>query len=205
MKAQKEPQLSSNPSKGRTQPPAVRARAIDLYQRGHATPEIAKAIGVNVSTVRRWCRTVGASHGSALSYAAPAASPAEILNPAVVAPRAANLLDKLETDLSPTQRLMNANDIMGAIEDAMNRPGDTADRYQAIMVALGLNVLKQSAAMPPPVKTIRDLATLNEIIRTNLGLNAKGGGSSLAINLNVLTKQSGNSSVAVEAEILDEQ
>jgi hypothetical protein len=87
----------------------------------------------------------------------------------------------------------------------MSRPGDTADKYQAIIVALGLNMLKGVAAMPPAVKTVRDLATLNDMIRQNLGLNTKGsGGSALAINLNVLTRGvSKTSGVTVDAEFVD--
>jgi hypothetical protein len=115
------------------------------------------------------------------------------------------VLPSVEETLTPTERLMNAEQIMGAIEAALQRPGDTADRYQAIMVALGLNILKTTAAMPPAVKNMRDLATLNEILRTNMGLNAKGAGSGgLAINLNVLTKGVKAEQVTVEAELADE-
>jgi hypothetical protein len=63
-------------------------------------------------------------------------------------------------------------------------------------------MLKTSAAMPPAVKTIKDLSTLNDIIRTNLGLNTKGGSGGLSINLNVLTKEGKGKTadVVVEAE-----
>lgn len=192
MKAKEDPKLSSNPSKGRVQPPIVRQKALDLYAKGHAVPDIARNIGVDATTIRRWVKQNGVTHGGALGQVEE--QPA---NPAV--------LPSVEETLTPTERLMNAEQIMGAIEAALQRPGDTADRYQAIMVALGLNILKTTAAMPPAVKNMRDLATLNEILRTNMGLNAKGAGSGgLAINLNVLTKGVKAEQVTVEAELADE-
>jgi transposase-like protein len=192
MKAKEDPKLSSNPSKGRVQPPIVRQKALDLYAKGHAVPDIARNIGVDATTIRRWVKQNGVTHGGALGQVEE--QPA---NPAV--------LPSVEETLTPTERLMNAEQIMGAIEAALQRPGDTADRYQAIVVALGLNILKTTAAMPPAVKNMRDLATLNEILRTNMGLNAKGAGSGgLAINLNVLTKGVKAEQVTVEAELADE-
>jgi transposase-like protein len=192
MKAKEDPKLSSNPSKGRVQPPIVRQKALDLYAKGHAVPDIARNIGVDATTIRRWVKQNGVTHGGALGQVEEQSA-----NPAV--------LPSVEETLTPTERLMNAEQIMGAIEAALQRPGDTADRYQAIMVALGLNILKTTAAMPPAVKNMRDLATLNEILRTNMGLNAKGAGSGgLAINLNVLTKGVKAEQVTVEAELADE-
>lgn len=192
MKAKEEPQLSSNPSKGRVQPPIVRQKALTLYAQGHAVPDIARAIGVDATTIRRWVKQNGVTHGGALGQAEPETQ--------LAAPP-----PTVEEVLTPTERLMNAEQVMAAIETALQRPGDTADRYQAIIVALGLNILKTTAAMPPAVKNMRDLATLNEILRTNMGLNAKGAGSGgLAINLNVLTKGAKTEQVTVEAELLDE-
>lgn len=192
MKAKEDPKLSSNPSKGRVQPPIVRQKALDLYAKGHAVPDIARNIGVDATTIRRWVKQNGVTHGGALGQVEE--QPA---NPVI--------LPSVEETLTPTERLMNAEQIMGAIEAALQRPGDTADRYQAIVVALGLNILKTTAAMPPAVKNMRDLATLNEILRTNMGLNAKGAGSGgLAINLNVLTKGVKAEQITVEAELADE-
>ena len=192
MKAKEDPKLSNNPSKGRVQPPIVRQKALDLYAKGHAVPDIARNIGVDATTIRRWVKQNGVTHGGALGQVEePAANPV--------------ILPSVEETLTPTERLMNAEQIMGAIEAALRRPGDTADRYQAIVVALGLNILKTTAAMPPAVKNMRDLATLNEILRTNMGLNAKGAGAGgLAINLNVLTKGVKAEHVTVEAELADE-
>jgi hypothetical protein len=197
--------IGTKPKTGRIQPAIVRKRAVDLYTQGHAIPDIAKSIGVDSSTVRRWCRATGAVHGGALADALPPESPEEILNPAMVAIAQPEPHINGDLDPSPVQRLLNAEQVMGAIEDAMARPGDTADKYQAIIVALGLNMLKGVAAMPPAVKTVRDLATLNDMIRQNLGLNTKGsGGGALAINLNVLTKGSPKTSgVTVDAEFTD--
>lgn len=190
MKAKEDPKLSSNPSKGRVQPPIVRQKALTLYAQGHAVPDIARTIGVDATTIRRWVKQNGVTHGGALG---------QVEQEAAVAP-----LPTVEEVLTPTERLMNAEQVMAAIETALQRPGDTADRYQAIMVALGLNILKTTAAMPPAVKNMRDLATLNEILRTNMGLNAKGAASGgLAINLNVLTKSAKSEQVTVEAELLD--
>lgn len=193
MKAKEDPKLSSNPSKGRVQPPIVRQKALTLYAQGHAVPDIARNIGVDATTVRRWVKQNGVTHGGALGQVADEPETGAAPPPTV------------EEVLTPTERLMNAEQVMAAIETALQRPGDTADRYQAIMVALGLNILKTTAAMPPAVKNMRDLATLNEILRTNMGLNAKGAaGGGLAINLNVLTKGVKSEQVAVEAELLDE-
>lgn len=194
---------TDNPSKGRIQPEAVRKRALVLYAQGHSTPEIGKAIGVNPSTVRRWCRAAGVGYGSALSDAPAPKNPDEILNPVAEKDETSELLDGL-MEQSPAQRLMNADQIVAAIGEALEKPGNAAARYQAVMSALGLNILKTTAMMPPAVKTMRDLATLNEIIRSNLGLNNRsGGGGSLAINLNVLTR-AGTAGVTVDAETIED-
>ena len=193
-------QNTENAATGRIQPEAVRERTVQMYAQGHSTPDIARAIGVNPSTVRRWARAKGVLYGSALSSAPAPASLEEIKAPAAPEPTQTQVLDQAIS--SPTQRLLNAEQIMAAIGEALERPGDAANRYQAVMVALGLNILKTSAAMPPAVKTLKDLDTLNNIIRTNLGLNNRGGGAGgLSINLNVLTKEGKTKpEVTVEAE-----
>ena len=196
-------EIIKRPVTNRVQPTAVRDRAVTLYSQGHAIPDIARGIGVNPSTVRRWCRSAGAAHGSALADAPPPTSPAEILNPAPSTENqfepAGELLNGI-LEPTPVERLMTAEQIMAAIGEALEKPGDAAARYQAVMVAMGLNILKTSAAMPPVVKSIKDLDTLNNMIRTNLGLNTRGSGSGgLAINLNVLTR-AGTGTVTVEAE-----
>lgn len=182
----KKQRLSSVNKRKRFQPVAIRDRAMEMFANGHAIPDIARAIGVDPSTVRRWSYASGVTFGQALSL------------PQIEEQKEDPFAVLGE---SPTQRLLSAEGVTAAIQEAIDKPGDAAAKYQAAMVGLGLRMLKEVAAVPPQVRTIKDLSILNDVMRKSLGLTDRVGGGKLAINLNVLTKSA--RSETVEAEVVN--
>jgi len=62
-----------------------------------------------------------------------------------------------------------------------------ADKYQHYIAAAGIKLLRDSVTNLRGPKTVRELSELDQLIRRNLGLNAKGGGAStMQIDISIL-------------------
>jgi len=84
-----------------------------------------------------------------------------------------------------------------------------ADKYQAYVAASAMKILRDNLLNIRGPRTIREMSELDQLIRRNLGLNAKSGGgsSSLTIDISVLNNSkaaNGGSQVVVEAEEVDD-
>ncbi len=62
---------------------------------------------------------------------------------------------------------------LNEIAEAQNSP---ADKYQHYIAAAGIKLLRDSMKTLRGPKTIREMSELDQLIRRNLGLNAKTGG-----------------------------
>ena len=71
------------------------------------------------------------------------------------------------------------------IAEAQSTP---ADKYQHYIAAAGIKILRDSIKNLKGPKTVRELSELDQLIRRNLGLNAKSGGgqSKMHIDISIL-------------------
>jgi hypothetical protein len=74
---------------------------------------------------------------------------------------------------------------LNEIAEAQNSP---ADKYQHYIAAAGIKLLRDSMKTLRGPKTIREMSELDQLIRRNLGLNAKTGGgtSKMQIDISIL-------------------
>ena len=63
-----------------------------------------------------------------------------------------------------------------------------AEKYQSYIAAAGIKLLRDSVKNLRGPKTVRELSELDQLIRRNLGLNAKnaGGGGKVQIDISIL-------------------
>jgi hypothetical protein len=104
---------------------------------------------------------------------------------------AIDLEDNLEFYAEDTIRLAKhdariaEDSAMMDIAEAQTTP---ADKYQHYIAAAGIKILRDSIKNLKGPKTVRELSELDQLIRRNLGLNAKSGGgqSKMHIDISIL-------------------
>lgn len=157
--------------------------ALSLTAQGMSNAAIARHLGVHSGTVRRWFRRLGLPPKKA-GFNLP-----EKLEDA----------DELKEDLeihledmtrqAATEAKLSASKeedkILAEIAEAQNSP---AAKYQHYIAATGIKLLRDSMRNIKGPKTVRELSELDQLIRRNLGLNAKtgGGASRMQIDISIL-------------------
>jgi len=191
-------------------------RALELYHQGMPNASIARDIGVHPNTLRTWLRIAGIK-----------AKLPPNMEKARREKEAAESKDELQSQLEDnlnnvtttaiTDAKLNASleedRVLANIADAQ---GSAADKYQHYVAAAGIKLLRDSIRGLKPPKTIRELSELDQLIRRNLGLNAKTGGgtSKLSIDISILNNgaaDKGNGTVKsmknqiIDAEMADDE
>jgi len=172
----------------------IQERAVELYNLDWKTSSIAKELGVHAGTVRRWFKKRGI--------------PAR--KNGLVMPVKTEDLDKTEKPVDELadkieQNLENMTDeaVLRAKHDARLEEDETmmeiaenqsspADKYQHYVAAAGIKLLRDSMNNLKGPKNVRELSELDQLIRRNLGLNAKTGGgasSKMQIDISILNNK----------------
>jgi hypothetical protein len=75
--------------------------------------------------------------------------------------------------------------VLAEIAESQNSP---ADKYQHYIAAAGIKLLRDGMTLVRGPRTIREMSELDQLIRRNLGLNAKtgGGGGRMQIDISIL-------------------
>jgi|TARA_A100001391_G_scaffold205361_1_gene205388 transposase-like protein len=171
-------------------------KALEMNAQGMTNAAIGRHLGVHQNTVRRWFRKLGLPPKKAG------------FNLPNVNPDKDQLKEKLEVNLSDmtqqaaTEARLAASEkedqILAEIAESQNSP---ADKYQHYVAAAGIKLLRDSMSMVRGPRTIREMSELDQLIRRNLGLNAKtgGGGGRMQIDISILnnsTDQDGKKRVS---------
>lgn len=164
------------------------ARARDLFLSGVNKTRIAEEIGVSRTAVVRWVGDL----------------PAPDKNAEQVDVFEHNLFSVTEETVSDARIAAREEEDQNLLEVAENQ-STPADKYQAYVAASAMKILRDNLLNIRGPRTVRELSELDQLIRRNLGLNAKSGGgsSSLTIDISVLNNSkaaTGGSQVVVEAE-----
>ena len=132
--------------------------ALSLTAQGMSNAAIARHLGVHAGTVRRWFRKLG------------------------LPPKKAgfNLPEKTEDEDK-----LKEDKVLAEIAESQNSP---AAKYQHYVAAAGIKLLRDSVRNIKGPKSVRELSELDQLIRRNLGLNAKtgGGASRMQIDISIL-------------------
>ena len=157
--------------------------ALELSAKGMTNAAIARHLGVHAGTVRRWFRKLGLPPKKA-GFNLPSKTQDK---------------DQLKEDLevhledmtqqAATEAKLSASKeedkILAEIAESQNSP---ADKYQHYVAAAGIKLMRDSMRNIKGPKTVRELSELDQLVRRNLGLNAKtgGGGRRMQIDISIL-------------------
>tara|TARA_Y100000004_G_scaffold188737_1_gene243324 strand:- start:4181 stop:4789 length:609 start_codon:yes stop_codon:yes gene_type:complete len=157
--------------------------ALEMSAKGMSNAAIARHLGVHAGTVRRWFRKLGLPPKKA----------------GFNLPTKTQDKDKLKEDLevhledmtrqAATEAKLTASKeedkILAEIAESQNSP---ADKYQHYIAAAGIKLMRDSMRNIKGPKTVRELSELDQLVRRNLGLNAKtgGGASRMQIDISIL-------------------
>ena len=157
--------------------------ALRMNAEGMTNAAIGRRLGVHQGTVRRWFRKLGLPPKKA-GFKLPDKDADK---------------DKLKEDLevhleemtqeAATEAKLTASreedKILAEIAESQNSP---ADKYQHYVAAAGIKLLRDGIRSIKGPKTVREMSALDQLIRRNLGLNAKtgGGGSRMQIDISIL-------------------
>ncbi len=164
----------------------LKKRALEMHEKNYKMNVIARELGVHSGTVRRWFKAMGL----------PPRKGGNVPHVPVVSSEPP--VDQLGADIDGELENMTDEAILCAQHDARNeedqsmmeiaeRQSTPADKYQHYIAAAGIKLLRDSVKNLRGPKTVRELSELDQLIRRNLGLNAKGGGSSsMQIDISIL-------------------
>ena len=168
----------------------VLERALEMYAKDYKINAIAKELNVHAGTVRRWFKKAGlpAKKNGFVRQKKDGSSEEE---EEVTDQLAVDLEENLEFYAEDTIRLAKhdariaEDSAMMDIAEAQSTP---ADKYQHYIAAAGIKILRDSIKNLKGPKTVRELSELDQLIRRNLGLNAKSGGgqSKMHIDISIL-------------------
>jgi transposase-like protein len=180
--------------------------ALEMYEQQYKLVTIAKELGINVSTLRRWLRDEGAKpkkdpHGSNPSLKEDEPEEEENKDP---------LQKALDDDLEgKTEEAIKVAKLDARLEEDKNlmevaqSQSYPADKYQSYIAAASIKLLRDSIKSLRGPRTVKELSELDQLIRRNLGLNAKsaGGSGKLQIDISILNNAKadrGNGAVKIE-------
>ncbi len=175
------------------------AEALRLNKEGYSNSAIGQHIGVHRNTIRKWLK----KHGIAPKMNGDT-SDGRVLDNLINTNKVKEehydgdkdqLKEDLEEHFNDTVssaiveerfRASKQEDIdLNEIAEAQSTP---ADKYQHYIAAAGIKLLRDSMKTVRGPKTIREMSELDQLIRRNLGLNAKtgGGNSKMQIDISIL-------------------
>ena len=172
----------------------IQERAVELYNLDWKTSSIAKELGVHAGTVRRWFKKRGIparKNGLVMTEKteeedAPKESGDKLADN--IEQNLENMTDEAVLRAKHDARLAEDQTMMD-IADSQSSP---ADKYQHYIAAAGIKLLRDNMNNLKGPKTVRDLSELDQLIRRNLGLNAKTGGgasSKMQIDISILNNK----------------
>ena len=164
----------------------LKQRALEMHNKNYKMNVIARELGVHSGTVRRWFKAMGLPprKGGNVRH-----TPGGI-DETPGSPLAADIDDELH-NMTNEAILCSQHDARKDEDHTMmeiaERQSTPADKYQHYIAAAGIKLLRDSVTNLRGPKTVRELSELDQLIRRNLGLNAKGGGASaMQIDISIL-------------------
>ncbi len=164
--------------------------ALEMYEQQYKLVTIAKELGINVSTLRRWLRDEGAKPKKDPHANNPSLKEVEEVKENKD-PLQATLDDNLEgkTDEAIKEAKLEARiDEDKKLMEIAQSQSSPAEKYQSYVAASAIKLLRDSIKNLRGPRTVKELSELDQLIRRNLGLNARtaGGSGKLQIDISIL-------------------
>ena len=155
-------------------------RALELYKKDYTLVSISKELDIHTSTLRRWLRESGVkAKGSSQDNPKDKTESVE----------AESDLDPRKQELSKEERKLDEHNARLTEEYLLKQVAEgqasPAEIYQAYMAATALQLIRDGKKNFKAPRTPRELDTLDQIARRNLGLNAKSGGGSGKVQIDI--------------------
>lgn len=177
----------------------VKQRCFDLYASGWKQVRISEEIGASVHCISRWLREANKVVGKGV----------DTQNPEPVSEPFQKNLEEVTASVVEDSRLSARDEEQQTLMEVAENQASPSDKYQAYVAASAIKMLRDNMMNVRGPRTVRELSELDQLIRRNLGLNPKGGGSAsggLSIDISILNNAkaaTGGASVVVEAEEIE--
>lgn len=164
--------------------------ALEMYEQQYKLVTIAKELDINVSTLRRWLRDAGAQPKKD-----PHANNPSLEDEEVEQEKKDPLQEVLDDNLEgKTDEAIKVAQLEARLEedkklmDIAQSQSSPADKYQSYIAASAIKLLRDSIKNLRGPRTVKELSELDQLIRRNMGLNAKtaGGSGKLQIDISIL-------------------
>ena len=157
--------------------------ALRLNAEGMTNAAIGRRLGVHQGTVRRWFKKLGLPPKKAGFKLPNKEADKDTLKEDLQVH-----LSEMTREAATEAKLAASKEedkILAEIAESQNSP---ADKYQHYVAAAGIKLLRDSMINIKGLKTVREMSELDQLIRRNLGLNAKtgGGASRMQIDISIL-------------------
>ena len=156
-------------------------RALDMYNKDYKLVNICKELDIHPATLRRWLREMGvAPKTNSHAESNPKPKDPDPLGTAVDK----NLKETTDdaVKLAKHDARLAEDKSMMEIAESQSSP---AEKYQSYIAAAGIKLLRDAMKNLRGPKTVRELSELDQLIRRNLGLNAKTGGGSGKVQIDI--------------------
>jgi transposase-like protein len=158
-------------------------QALELNTKGMTNAAIGRHLGVHQNTVRRWFRKLGLPPKKAGFKLPNMDADKDKLKEELEV----NLEDMTQEAATEARLIASKEEdkVLAEIAESQNSP---ADKYQHYIAAAGIKLLRDGMTLVRGPRTIREMSELDQLIRRNLGLNAKtgGGGGRMQIDISIL-------------------
>ena len=155
-------------------------RALELYNQDYKLVSISKELDIHTSTLRRWLRECGVEPKKNGHVPNPRPDDPDPLQTA---------LDEDLKNSTREERQIESHDARLAEDESIMEVADSqaspADKYQTYVAATSIKLLRDSVKNLRGPRTVKELSELDQLIRRNLGLNAKNGGGSGKVQIDI--------------------
>jgi len=157
-------------------------RALDLYNQDYKLASICKELDIHAATLRRWLRAAGVEAKTNPHAVNPKKEDPDPLQTAVDK----NLEDATEESIKLAKHDARLDEDKTLLEIAESQ-STPAEKYQAYTAATGIKLLRDSVKNIRGPRTVKEFAELDQLIRRNLGIGGKSGGSGkMQIDISIL-------------------
>ena len=154
------------------------ARAVELYNQDYTLISISRELDIHTSTLRRWLRGHGVT--PKVNGSTPKPDDPDPLKTALT--KKMQEATKEERKItSHDARVKEDKDII-EVSDSQASP---AEKYQTYVAATGIKMLRDSVKNLRGPKTVKEWDILDQLIRRNLGLNARNGGGPGKVQIDI--------------------
>ncbi len=174
----------------------LKSRALQMFRDNYKQTIIARDLGIHLNTVHKWIKESGLN---AIPITAMIPKDAEGME--YIDPLAHILSGDLSERTDEAVKLAKHNAALQEEKELLElaeSQSTPADKYQHYVAAAAIKLLRDSMGHVRGPRSVREMSELDQLIRRNLGLNAKtsGGTSKMHIDISILNNSAADRGIA---------